>query len=237
MTRMYTTLPVDRSTARMAVLTTFRSKRIRVLTAANSTLLQRGIQSILGEEEDIELVGHATSGNEALKLIRELRPDVAVLNFNFPDRDALQVLELVRRTNSKTRTVILAARMDEGQFLRAVELGARGVLLKEMPAPMLARCIRKVHAGDEFFEKDVLHRSFGKLLRSAGAEKEVAELLTSRELATVRLAVSGLSNKQIAKKLSISEGTVKMHLHRSYEKLGLHGRMHLLLYAQREGLV
>jgi len=237
MTRMDLRLSVDRTSLRTSASAVPCAKRIKVLIAANHAIMQRGIESILGDEQDIDLVGNASNGNEALRLIRELHPDVALLNLSLPEKDALQVVELLGMAALESRTVVLASRLTEQQFLRAVELGVRGILLEDMAAPLLARCIRKVHAGDEFFEKDVLHKSFGKLLRSVVAEKDVGRILSLRELTAVRLAVNGLSNKQIAKKLSVSEGTVKMHLHRAYVKLGIHGRMSLLLYAQREGLV
>ncbi len=228
---------VDRTSPRALAGVVPGVHRITVLTAANHAIIQRGIESILGEEQDIDLVGNATNGKDALRLIRELRPHVALINFSLTEQDAFQILELLARAPCESRSVLLASRITEQEFLRAVELGARGVLLEDTAAPMLARCIRKVHEGDEFFEKDVLQKSFGRLLRSVSARKEIAVPLTSRELASVRHAAGGLSNKQIATRLAISEGTVKMHLHRAYEKLGIRGRMQLLLYAQREGLV
>jgi DNA-binding NarL/FixJ family response regulator len=133
--------------------------------------------------------------------------------------------------------VLLTDSMAEDDLLEAMRRGVGGVVLKEMTAPLLIQCIRKVHAGDQWLERRSISRAMDKMLRREAGTREVTQLLTPRELEIVRLAASGLRNKAIADKLSICEGTVKMHLHRSYEKLQVDSRVALLRYAQAKGLV
>lgn len=210
---------------------------ISVVVVDQNQLLLRGIASVLSAESDIRLQAHAMDGVEALGMIRELRPDVALLGLHLPSMDALAVLEALRAEASVTRTVILAHHINEEEFLRATRLDARGIILLSMPPALLVRCVRLVHAGEEFFDKHTLLRTFGKLVRELTAQQQVSGVLTAREHAVMGLAVNGMSNKDVARKLSITEGTVKAHLHRAYTKLGVSGRIGLFHYAKEHGLI
>jgi two-component system, NarL family, nitrate/nitrite response regulator NarL len=127
--------------------------------------------------------------------------------------------------------------MDEDDLLEAMRLGVGGVVLKEMAAPLLIQCFRKVAAGDQWLERGSITRAMDKMLRREAGTREVAQVLTSRKFEIVRLAAGGLRNKDIADQLAICEGTVKIHLHNSYEKLHVDNRIALLRYAQAKGLV
>lgn len=208
-----------------------------MVVAESHPLVVKGIASLFAPEEDVDLLAHSADGDEAIDIIRGLKPDVAVLSLHLPRKGALEVLEALAHEKLKTRAVILAVRMNEDEFLRAMHLGVRGVVLKEMPAPLLLRCVRVVHAGMEFIEKELFLRAFGRLIRHSSARGPVAKLLSPREGTVVEHAVSGLSNKEIARRMSISEGTVKVLLHRAYGKLSVHGRMGLLGYARDQGLI
>jgi DNA-binding NarL/FixJ family response regulator len=133
--------------------------------------------------------------------------------------------------------VLLTATMNEDDLLEAMRLGVGGVVLKEMTSPLLVQSIRKVFAGDQWLERRSVGRAMEKMLRREAGTREVAQVLTPRELEIVRLAANGLRNKEIADQLAISEGTVKIHLHKSYEKLHVDNRVALLRYAQAKGLV
>jgi len=213
------------------------SKLISVLAADGCPLLLRGIASVLETERDIHLVAQAEDGDEALRLIEELSPDVAVVSLHTPGKGGLEMLEALQGVKSNTRPVILADHLADEEFIRAMQLGVRGILLQSMPTIQLARCVRMVHAGEEFVEKATFLRAFGKLLRNVTAHKELSGVLTAREHAVMQLAVSGLNNKDVARKLAITEGTVKVHLHRAYAKLGVSGRLGLFRYAREHGLV
>ena len=210
---------------------------ISVVAADGCPLLLQGIASVLAKESDIRLLAQAEDGDEALRMVIELEPHVAVLSLHIPGKSGLELLEALHACRSKARPVLLAARISEVELIRAMQLGVRGILLQSMPPAQLVRCIRLVHAGEEFVEKATFLRAFGKLLRESAVNKEVASVLTAREHAVMGLAVSGLSNKEVARRLSISEGTVKVHLHRAYAKLGVPGRLGLYRYAQERGMI
>jgi DNA-binding NarL/FixJ family response regulator len=136
-----------------------------------------------------------------------------------------------------TRIVLLTAALEEDDVLEAVRLGVKGVVLKEMAPQMLVECVRKVAAGEQWIERRSLTRALDKVLRQEAGLREVSSVLTPREIEIVRLAAQGLRNQAIADQLHISEGTVKVHLHNIYEKLGVDGRVALTLYAREKGLI
>jgi DNA-binding NarL/FixJ family response regulator len=145
------------------------------------------------------------------------------------------VLAALRNEASTTRVVLLTA-SDSDDVLKAVHMGVDGVVLKDMAPQLLIRCVRAVHAGSKWIEKVVANRAIEQLLRRETGEREVAARLTPRELEVARLIAQGFSNKAVANKLLISEGTVKLHLHHVYAKLAVDGRMALLRYLQSRGL-
>ena len=136
-----------------------------------------------------------------------------------------------------TRTVVLAAELEEDELLEALRLGVRGVVLKEMAPQLLLQCVREVVAGRQWLEKKSVGQALDKLLRHEAAAKELTQKLTPREVEIAKAIGRGLRNKEIADKLSISEGTVKIHLHTIYSKLGVDGRMALLLHLKERALV
>lgn len=169
--------------------------------------------------------------------MRKHRPDVLILDIRMPRVDGLQVIREMKKEGLPTRVVILTAALDEDKVLEAIRLGVRGVVLKEMAPQLLVQRVRKVHAGEEWLERRSVSLALEKLLRREAGAREVAGLLTPREIDIVRMVASGLRNKEIGTRLSVSEGTVKVHLHHIYEKLGVDGRVALTLYAQSKGLV
>ena len=133
--------------------------------------------------------------------------------------------------------VLLTAQLDEDQLIEALRSGVRGVVLKETAARLLVECIRRVHAGGQWLEKESAARAMTKLVRREGKAREIAALLTPREIEVVRLVANGLSNKVLAEKLFIAEGTVKIHLHNIYEKMGVNRRAELVRAAVDYGLI
>ena len=210
---------------------------IRIVLADDHPPILQGLALLLRQEPDLEVLAGCQGGEETLQAVRQFRPDVLILDILMPGKDGLAVLRELRQMESPTRVILLTAAIDEDNLLEAMRLGVGGVVLKEMPVQLLIQCVRKVYAGDQWLERHSIGRAMEKMLRREAGTREVAQLLTSRELEIVRLAASGLRNKEIASKLAISEGTVKIHLHRSYEKLHVDSRMALLRYAQAKGLV
>jgi DNA-binding NarL/FixJ family response regulator len=210
---------------------------IRIVLADDHPLLLDGLELLLRREPDFEVLACCHDGLQALHAVRQLCPDVLVLDLCMPGKDGLEVLREVHQAAIPTRVVLLTATVNEDDLLAAMRLGVSGVVLKEMSAPLLIQCIRKVYAGDQWLERRSISRAMEKMLRREAGTREVAQILTARELEIVRLAASGLRNKEIADRLAISEGTVKIHLHKCYEKLHVDSRIALLRYAQAKGLV
>jgi DNA-binding NarL/FixJ family response regulator len=209
---------------------------IGVVLADDHPIVLAGLETVLHEAKDIKLLARCRDGEESLRAVRQHRPDVLVLDIRMPGKNGLEVLQELKREKLATRVVLLTAALDDNEVLEAVRLGVRGVILKEMTPDLLLQCIRKVHAGEQWLEKRSFQSALEKMLRREAAAKTVSGL-TPRELEIVRMVAAGLRNKEIAEKLTITEGTVKIHLHSVYQKLELDGRMALSLYAQDKGLL
>jgi two-component system nitrate/nitrite response regulator NarL len=173
----------------------------------------------------------------ALRALEEFKPDVLVLDLAMPGRDGLWVMREAATRQVRARMVLLTAHIDEHQLLEAVKLDVAGVVLKEMAPRLLVECVRKVFAGEKWLETHSVTRAMDRMSRRESELQKLSQLLTPRELEIVRLAAEGLRNREIAERLSITEGTVKIHLHNIYEKLGVNGRSQLILQATRQGLM
>jgi DNA-binding NarL/FixJ family response regulator len=210
---------------------------IRLVLADNHRIFLEGLAQLMALESDFEVVARCVNGAMALQAVRGLKPDILLLDLNMSGKDGLTVLSELHKEKSNIKAIILAAEVTEDEVMEALRLGVRGVVLKEMAPQQLMQCIRKVHAGGEWLERRSVGRALEKILRRAVVVQEIRQVLTTRELQMVKMIAHGLSNKETARRLSIAEGTVKIHLHNIYQKLDIKGRMELMLYAQREGLI
>jgi len=201
---------------------------ICVVVGASSPALVRGITNVLEQVDGITVSASVDTADKALGAIRQYEPDVAVLSLHLPSTGALPMLTMLNDEPSKTRPVILATRLNQVQFLRAMCLGVRGIVLEEMPATFLVRCVRFVHAGGDFLDRELVLAALSQAPRKDGVGVDVTRVLTARENAVVEQAVSGLRNKEIARRLGLTEGTVKSHLHRAYHKLHIQSRYALI---------
>jgi DNA-binding NarL/FixJ family response regulator len=209
---------------------------IRLLLADDHPIVLDGLEQLFRLEEDFAVVGRCARGSEVVAQVMKLKPDVLVLDMRMPGYNGLAVLRDLKNKPHKTRVVILAATLSEEEMLEAIRLGVRGIILKEMAPRLLVECIRKVHGGGQWLEKKIAGAALDRLARREFAQKEIAGILTPREVEIARSIGAGLSNKEIADSLFIGEGTVKTHLHRIYEKLHIHGRLELGLYARDKGI-
>ncbi len=206
---------------------------IRVALADDHPIVLDGLEQLFRLEPDFQVVGRCREGEAALDLLRTLRPDLLILDVRMPGLGGLEVLGVVQRERLPTRVLLLTAAVDHGQVVEALRLGARGLVLKEMAPELLVEAARRVHAGGQWFDSAQVARALEELAgRSQSSEREE---LTPREREIVALAVEGLKNRDIADRLGISEGTVKLHLHHVYEKLELSGRLELLVHVQKHG--
>ena len=210
---------------------------IRLILADDHPIVLDGLENLFRLEKDFQVMARCTNGMEAMQEVLRLRADVLVLDIRMPGKDGLEIAREMQKGKIPTRVVLLTAALDEEEFLEAVRLGVQGIVLKEMAPQILIQCIRKVHAGEQWIEPRSARQALEKMLRREAGVRAIAHLLTPREIEMVRMVAQGLRNKEIADKLCISEGTVKVHLHNIYEKLKVDGRVALLRYAQEKGLV
>lgn len=209
---------------------------IRIVIADDHPVVLKGLSQLCGEEEDFDVVAECTDGIEAIAAVRGKHPDVLVLDLKMPRKNGLDVLRDIFADESRPAIVLLTASLSDAEVLQAMRLGVRGVFLKEMPPALLIQCIRKVHAGGQWLEKESVGRALDRMLKQEEASQKVRDALTQREMEVLKLVVSGLANADIAGKLGVGEGTVKTHLHTIYDKLGVRGRVQLMLYARENGL-
>jgi DNA-binding NarL/FixJ family response regulator len=209
---------------------------IRIVISDDHPLILDALDNLFRLKEDIEVVARCRDGDETMYAVRQHRPDVLVLDIRMPGKDGLQVVWEISAEKLPVRVVLLTAEIDDSQLIDAIRLGVRGIVLKEMAPKILVQCIRKVHEGELWIERRLERQALEGALRREASTKEASALLTASEMNVFRLVVSGLRNREIAQKLFISEGTVKVHLHNVYQKLNIDGRIALLMYAQEKGL-
>ncbi len=210
---------------------------ITLVISDDHPLILDGLENLFRLEKDFKVVARCLDGEETVKAVRKHKPDVLVLDIRMPGTDGLSLLRQMRKEKLSTRVVLLTGELDEEELAEAVRLGARGLVLKEMAPKLLVQCIRQVHAGELWLEKRSVTNALEKLLQREAGQREVAQLLTPREIEIVKQVAAGLRNTEIGKRLFIGEGTVKMHLHKIYQKLGVDSRTKLTRYAQEKGLV
>lgn len=203
-------------------------RRIRVLLADDHAIFRSGVAGILRDEMDLTLVAEAASGPEAVRLYQQHRPDVALLDLRMPGLDGAEVVAAIRARDADARIVILTAYDTDDDIERALKAGAKAYLLKDVEPAELVACVRAVHQGRAWVSPTVA----AKL-----AERMTRVELTPREMGVLRLLAEGLSNKEIAARLGIVEGTAKVHVSRLYEKLDVSNRTEALAVALRRGLL
>ncbi|OLB61027.1 MAG: hypothetical protein AUI11_11430 [Acidobacteria bacterium 13_2_20CM_2_66_4] len=210
---------------------------IRVVLVDDHPIVLQGLQHLFERQADFEVVSCCEDAATAIEAVRAQHPDVLVLDLRMPGANGLDVLRTMFNERIPCRTVLLTAAITEEQVLEAVKLGAAGLVLKESPPDTLVSCVRRVHQGEQWIDQDTVSRAFRAVLDREAAAREASLTLTPREIEIVRMVAQGLRNKAIAERLSISEGTVKVHLHNIYEKFGVDGRLELVLCAQQKGLI
>lgn len=209
----------------------------RVVLADDHPIVLDGLEQLFRFESDFEVVARCRNGDETLRVVRELRPDLLLLDIKMPGQDGLAVLRALRDEGIPTKVVLLTAALNDDQLVEAVRLGVRGVILKETAPRLLTTALREVQAGGQWLEGGPVSRALRKLVQREKGTREAEKILTPREMEIVRMAGKGLRNREIAERLFITEGTVKIHFHNIYQKLEITGRLDLALYARDKGLV
>jgi len=214
---------------------------IRVLIADDQALFRRGLYVVLGTEDGIEVVGEAENGEEAVAKAEEFAPDVVLMDVRMPKVNGIDAARTIRGLSPSTKILMLTVSDEEDDLYEAVKAGANGYLLKEISVEEVAEAIRAVVQGQSLISPSMaskLLNEFNSLVKRAEEKQQFpAPALTSRELEVLKLVAKGMSNREIADELYISENTVKNHVRNILEKLHLHSRMQAVMYAVREQLI
>ncbi|MGD0615408.1 MAG: response regulator transcription factor, partial [Verrucomicrobiota bacterium] len=198
-------------------------------------VVRKGISSCLARHEHLQIVGEAADGVEALKKARELMPDIVLMDIDMPEKDGLEVTELLRKELPKIKVLVLSMHSNTDYVMRIIQSGASGYILKEAPTEDLVRAIDIVNTGEAFFSPEVARVALNKYVRG-GADDPAAQL-TNREREVLVQIAEGLSNKEIANKLGVGVRTVETHRERIMRKLNIHSVAGLTKFAISKGLI
>ena len=208
---------------------------IGIVLADRHPVVIEGLKSLIRGEPDMEILATCDTGGAALDSLRNRRADVLLTSLNLPDIGGLALLRAMRDEDLPTRCVLFVGEIADEDAVEAMRLRVEGILLKEMPTRLVLQCIRKVHDGGRWLETQSMARVVDRLQEQENSRGEFTERLSPREQEVTRLVMEGLNNKDIAARLSLSVGTIKIHLHNIYEKLGIRSRLQLAAQAREKG--
>lgn len=208
---------------------------IGIVLAEHHPIVIEGLKGLIEGEPDMDIVAACSSGAEALEALREKPADVLLASLDLPDMSGLDLVRTLRVEELDTRCVLFVGSIGDEEAAEAMRLRVEGILLKEMPTRLVLQCIRKVHDGGRWVETQSMTRVVDRLQAQQNGRGEFLDRLSPREQEVTRLVMAGLNNKDIAATLSLSVGTIKIHLHNIYEKLGLRSRLQLAAFAREKG--
>jgi NarL family two-component system response regulator LiaR len=213
--------------------------KISIIIADDHALVREGTRERLEREEDFEVVGEAADGEEAVRLVKQLKPNVAIIDVAMPNLNGIEAAKQIKKTQPSTAVLVLSAYDDDQYIYAALEVGADGYLLKNVHGHQLVDAIRDVYAGEVVLDPHVARKVvqwFSSLSRGSPVEG-AGDYLTERELEVLKLAAKGMSNKEIATELALSVRTVQSHLGHIFTKLGVSSRTEAVLRALKEGWI
>lgn len=213
--------------------------KIRVLLADDHQVVRNGLRYVIEREPDLEVIGEAENGRDAVRLTAELHPDIVVMDVAMPNLNGIEATAQIIKHNPKTAVIMLSMYSDESYLVRALTNGAKGYLLKDSAGNDLVQAINAVHQGRPFFSPqiaNVLLEDYMRRLRQEQLE-DTYELLTDREKEVLQLLAEGKSNKEVANLLNLSVYTVETHRNNLMQKLNLHNTAEIVLYAVRKKII
>jgi DNA-binding NarL/FixJ family response regulator len=213
---------------------------VRVLVVDDHALFRRGLQLVLEQEPDIDVVGEASDGVEAVAVAAETTPDVVLMDVRMPKRGGIDACTAIKDAVPSAKIIMLTISDEEADLYEAIKAGAMGYLLKEISIEEVAAAIRAVHGGQSLISPSMASKlltEFAAMIKKDDRAQLPSPRLTDREMEVLKLVAKGLNNRDIAKELFISENTVKNHIRNILEKLQLHSRMEAVVYAVREKLL
>jgi DNA-binding NarL/FixJ family response regulator len=219
------------------------SDPIRALIVDDHALFRRGLEMVLAAEDDIELVGEASDGAEAVQKAGESLPDVVLMDIRMPKSSGIEACRAMKEVAPSSKIVMLTISDEEEDLFEAIRAGASGYLLKDIPLDEVADVVRAVHGGQSLINPSMAAKlltefaALNKRDQEERAEQVPAPKLTDREMQVLKLVAKGMNNRDIAKELFISENTVKNHVRNILEKLQIHSRMEAVMIAVREKLI
>ena len=215
------------------------AKKIRVLVVDDHTIIRDGICALLALTGDIEVIGEATNGSEALRMVKEFNPDVVIMDIAMPVMGGLEATRRIHKESPRTRILVLTQHDDKEYVLPVIESGASGFVSKAAASSELVSAIRAVYRGDSYLTPTVAKLLVVNYQRAAGKQttQDPYDQLTERERDVLKLLVEGHSTKEIADILVITPKTVEGHKTNLMAKLGIHNRIELVKYALRKGII
>ena len=218
---------------------------IKIIIADDHALLRQGIRNVLELEEDLQVIGEACDGEEAVSKVATLVPDILLLDINMPKMNGLEVIKQVSQQQPKVRIIVLTMHDDENYVIEVIKAGAVGYLLKDIEPGMLVKAIRTVYDGESFIYPCLAKKLFGEINRQHVKNLEAAKMigrskeerLNYREIEVLEMVCKGMSNQEVAKTLFLSEKTVKNHLTSIFRKIGVTDRTQAVLYAIKHKIV
>lgn len=212
-------------------------ERIRIVIADDHDVVREGTRTLLEREPDMDVVGEARDGEEAVQLIKGLRPDVAIVDISMPKLNGVEVTRQIKPLCPATAVLILTAYDNDEYVFALLEAGAAGYLLKDARGREIVEAVRAVHAGESVLHPAIARKVINRMLPSAAKPLKEETELSEREIEILKLAASGLGNKDIAEKLSISVRTVQGHMNSIFNKLSVGSRTEAVFQGVKRGLL
>lgn len=212
------------------------NKKIRILIADDHAIVREGLRALISNAPEMELVGEAENGQKAVELVRQFQPDIVLMDLVMPVVDGLEAIRRIKTEYPQTHILVLTSFAEEEKVFPAIKAGAMGYLLKDSSPAQLLQAIHEVYQGQSFLHPTIAYMVLREL-KQPSTLPPTENPLTERELEVLKLIARGMSSAAIAKKMVISEWTVRTHTRNILEKLHLANRVQAALYALREGLI